>query len=198
MKSPTKTFLIIPALCVVAIIFAIYLSKQTGTVSVTSNLVSTKGETVTFNGKTYSTNGKSFSYKLHRGNYQVKITVPGYQAFSSQFSLKTDQNIIVNASINLGYTPSISNISQIDTGNQSLSNSQLVGVDYFYSNLWAVVTLTADGENGVLVAEYSPAAKEWGSIVGPGTLFTPDSVDILPTLIQSYLINQGYVNGEGN
>lgn len=201
MKMTPKKIAVIAVLAIIAIIAAIFLAKPgaSGTVKiVNANTVS--DSTIRFNDKELKPlAGTASDYSLAPGDYTLKVTASGYTPFSTHFTVHKGDTLTVNVTLKPKSDPTIKSIGQIVFPPSTPSNMSVVNTVYFYNKTWAIVTIkTPDGNEGVIVAQYSASNSVWNVVLGPGTLFLQSDVQSLPSDVaknmESYVDTSG---GEG-
>lgn len=177
-------------------------TNLSGTVTLSYNTSDISNTLVHFNNQTIApkaTTTKSQTYSLTPGSYDVAVNNPGYNSFSTHFTVAARQNIIINIYMNLATTPSITSVQQLPLSSSLAATMSITNVIYFYNQTWAVVTIQDNnGNTGVIVVTYRAASATWAATLGPGTTFNAISIQALPSDVQQDLISNNYVNVEGS
>ncbi len=139
---------------------------------------------------------KDTTYVLKPGSYELKISKPGYQDFSTNFTLEESQVMLINAQLEPTAEPAIVDASQLSLY-EGITNAQVLDTQYFYDKTWAVVTLnTSDETNTVVVAKFNAATNAWETILGPGVAFNYEDAQQLPPQVQEFLFKNNRIAGE--
>jgi hypothetical protein len=203
MSNSTRKLLLGISVLVIVIIISIlvrnHYSTQHGNVVVNIDLATQpdiENVSLSFNNKAYFVPSLQDNYTLHDGTYKLDISKPGYNNFETSFSVSTNENLVINATMQISSTPPSINSSSLRIPGVPQSSIQITSINYFYDNSWAIVGLGINGgDNAILVAQYSATSKTWVIALGPGTTFSTISTQTLPLLVNQYLNNNGYING---
>lgn len=192
-----KFILLIPvALILIAATIGLFTrSSDTGNVQIMINTPDSDNITATLNSKSLELKGLQGTYELKTGDYSLKITKPNYKDFSTKFTITKGSNLVVNA--NMERRVATTTQQATDTLLSDLAPSegtfQITESQYFHSNTWAFLGISANGNPGYLLAHYSDVTNKWEAAVGPGTLFYTSDLTGVPDDIQAYMINNHYV-----
>jgi hypothetical protein len=171
-------------------------SGKQGSVVLQYKLGDTSGFTVSFNGKVTKP-VKGTIYNLNPANYTMKVSADGYKDFTSKFSLKAGQTVLINVDVQPTdpTATDVTNLTQINYLPDGLAGAATItNTQYFYSNTWVVLTVDTPDDSGLfIVGNYQGNTKSWVSMVDPTRNFDTDTASRLPTEIQQYLTDLNVV-----
>jgi hypothetical protein len=164
-----------------------------GTMTVQYTPADVSGVSITIGGTQQKTKASPAEYRLTPGSYTLKITAPGYHDFTATVPITLSQTTLVNAQLTPREQASITSPSQLALPAE-VGAVTILNVQYFYNNSWAVVRLnTTYDTDAVLVMQRDQGTSTWKIVVGPALGIDPNTDSSLPTLIQQYLSNNGYI-----
>jgi hypothetical protein len=170
-----------------------------GSVVLQYKLDDTSGVTAAFNGKVTKA-AKGTTYNLDPASYTAKISKPGYKDFTSKFSLKAGQTVLINVNLQLANPASadVTNVTQIDYLPAGIAGAATItSTKYFYDNTWVVLTVDTPDDSGLfLIANYKGDTQTWVSMIDPTLVFDTNTASRLPTEIQQYLTSLNVVGTE--
>lgn len=197
-QSRKKQFILIAAAVFVALAVATgFLANRPephGTVTVTTNLADNDGLVVTYN-DTRAGNGET--HTLAPGSYTVKVEKAGYTPFSTKFTLRANDELIVNAQLRPASIPTVNSLQDIGIAEDfDIGGATITNREYFYDQTWAVLTVSYQGERDAVVVQYDVENHTWHTVAGPAIFFTADEIAAYPPLIQNYLTDNNFVGQE--
>jgi hypothetical protein len=160
-----------------------------GTVRVMFNLPDTSQLNVTLNDKPLKITGVDQTVTLSATKYSFKATRPGYNAFTTSFTLKDGAHLTLNVTMQRDQSKqdTLTTPEQIPSIDTTVANMSVTDVQYFYQKTWAFVTLQQDGNTAYAVVKYNPQSADWDVFSGPGTSFSSSSVQGAPSDVFNYM-----------
>jgi hypothetical protein len=170
-----------------------------GSVVLQYKIDDTSGFTARFNGKVTKP-AKGTTYNLNPADYTLKLSGDGYKDFTSKFSLKAGQTLLINVNVQPSNPASVdvTSAAQIDYLPAGIAGAATItSTKYFYDNTWVVLTVDTPEDSGLfLVANYKGDTQSWVSIVDPTVIFDATTASRLPAEIQQYLTDLNVVGTE--
>jgi hypothetical protein len=195
-----KFILLIPValILIAATIGLLTRSNATGNVQISINTPDADNITATLNDESLKLKGLGGTYNLKPGTYNLKITKPGYKEFSTKFTIAKGSDISVNANMERKETTTAQGATNTLVSDlaASIGTFDIVTSQYFYTNTWAALVISQDGNNAYLIAHYSDVTNKWEAVVGPGTFLSSSDLDGVPTDVQNYMFNNNYASQE--
>jgi hypothetical protein len=191
-----RILLLIPValILIAAVVGLLTNTDKTGKVQIMISTPDADNITATLNSKSMELKGTQGTYELNTGDYNLKLTKPGYKDFSTKFTITKGSNVVVNALLQRKQatttqdaTTTLKSDLVASIGDFTITQSQ-----FFYDNTWAFINMTQDGNPGYMVAHYSDVTNKWEITIGPGTLFFSEDLSGVPSDIQNYMINNHY------
>jgi len=198
MPSRKKITVILMVLFVVLLATTILVKKSSGNIGsaeVVFQLPDVQHISAKINGRPLSIQGLDTHYVLAAGKKQLVVTKPGYAEFSTTFTLKKGQAVIINIFMkpDTQQAPATATKNLTDALTHSLAPGFLIQQSvYFYDNTWAVVQVSNGSNTAILVAQYNLSGKSWEIVLGPGTFFDSTSLKRVPADVASYMYAQHF------
>jgi len=164
------------------------LTTPTNKITLNYNLVDDGSITLQLDGQhiPYST-----SLTVSNGPHTLAVSKPGYHDFSAKFTASGNDTVIINIPLSPLAPAPLSNLGQI-SGLAAPAGSSLGSTAYFYSQTWAVITITSQvTDTATAVVALNPASGQWRLVSGPGTMFDSTNTVGLPQNVKLFLIQEG-------
>ena len=131
---------------------------------------------------------------LKAGQHALTVTKPGYQTFSTPFTISRGEEVTVNASLSRTPPPDLQNLNDI-SDKIPANKWKLTAIRYFGTKDWALASAQlADGTPASFILHYDDSASAWRNKFGPFTILYEDDVVDFPGDLQQYLRSNNYVN----
>jgi hypothetical protein len=169
-----------------------------GTVRIIFNLADTSQLNVTLNNKPLKITDVDQTVTLDAAKYSFKATRPGYNAFTTTFTLQRSAHITLNITMqrDKSQQSALTTPSQIPSINTTVANMSVTDVQYFYQKTWAFVTLQQDGNTAYAVVKYNPQTTDWDVFSGPGTIFSSSDMQDAPSDVFNYMQQNDFLYQE--